>query len=107
MRSKLVLLSFLILSLTAFQPAMARKHPFPNGQGVTVTSVDATNNKVVLTLEDNKQTLTYNLPLGSVITLDGSPASLAQIRPGMKVVNYTEGDEQDLSELDVTSKGGK
>jgi hypothetical protein len=99
--------ALLFIGLAVVTPAFAKKHAFPNGQGLTVTSVDTVNSKISFKLQDNKQTLTYNLPLGTVITINREPATLNQIKPGMSVLSYTEGDGQDLSQIDVGGKKRK
>ncbi len=70
---------------------------------MVVTSVDNANNKIVLTIEHNQQSVTYLVPLGTMLTLDGEPAHLSQIDKGMHVVSYTEADAATLSQLDVTN----
>ena len=94
-----------MLSLVVVQPAFAKKHR--NVQGLVITSVDAIEKKIVMTIKSSGQSLAYQLPLGTTITIDEEPASIGQIHAGMKVISYTEADEHVLSQLDVESKTGK
>jgi hypothetical protein len=107
MNKKLKLLAVLVISLLVVQPAFAKKHKHAHVQGVVVTSVDAIEKKIVLTIKSSGQSLSYQCPLGSTITINEETASLAQIHAGMQVISYTEGDEHLLTQLDVESKTGK
>jgi len=107
MNNRLKLLAVLVLSFMVVQPAFAKKHKHANVQGVVVTSVDAIEKKIVITIKSSGQSLSYQLPLGTTITINEEPASLGQIHAGMKVISYTEGDEHLLTQLDVESKTGK
>jgi hypothetical protein len=110
----LVLLAFLVGSLV-LQPAIAATHkptttdPNANDNKVitTVSSVDAANNKVTLTVADNKQDSTYTMALGSTVTIEGSPATLNQLSAGMVVLSYTEADETSLQQIDVSKSKAK
>jgi len=107
MKNKWLLLILFFLGSIALQPALAKKHAFPNTQSMTVTLVDTVHNKITFKLQDNKQSLVYNVPVGTTITINSEPATLAQIKPGMPVLSYTEGDGQDLTQIDVGKKKGK
>jgi len=103
------LLGIFLISLIVAQPAIAKKHEIAKEdvRGIVVTSVDVANSKIVLTIEHNKQEITYAVPLGTAITINGEPASLDKIRAGMYVVSYTDADAGTLSQLDVTTNPDK
>lgn len=96
---------FLFLLVLA-QPVLAKGHKHQHLKGIVITSVDAIERKVVLTIEHNHQSLSYSAPLGTTITINEQPAELGQIKPGMHVTGYTESDEHVLSQLDVESRKG-
>ena len=103
MRNKWLLLTIFLIGSIALQPALAKKHHKKQEvRGVVVSSVDAANNKIALTVEHNMQVTDYLVPLGTAITIDGGAAKLSDVSKGMYVRSYTEGDAGDLSQLDVT-----
>jgi len=98
----------LALSLIVLPPAVAKhKTTKEDVRGIVVTSVDVANSKIVLTIEHNKQAITYQVPLGTELTIDGEPVTLDKIQAGMYVVSYTDADSGTLSQLDVTSHPDK
>ncbi len=103
MRNKL-LLSIVLIALALTQPANAKSHK--HVQGIVVTLVNAAENKIVLTIKKDKQSLSYSLPQGTTITINEMPATLDQIHAGMQVISYTETDEHVLSQIDVDAAKG-
>ena len=71
---------------------------------VYIARIDYPGQRVVLIVKNNHQELTYHLPLGVVITINGEPSRLGKLRKGMRVISYTEADAKDLSQLDVRPK---
>ena len=109
MISKWPLLVILLMSSLILQPAEAGKNKGKNGPDndqalTTITSVDVANNRVTLTIADNKQSIKYLIPLGTTVTIDGKTADLSEIKAGMRVLSYTEADSTSLTQLDVTNK---
>jgi hypothetical protein len=103
MRNKLLLLAVLLFSSLLFLPAQAKKHhKKEDARGTVVTSVDTAKSMIVLTTSHNQQATTYNVALGTTLTLDGAPITLDRIRKGMHVVSYTSADAGTLSQLDVS-----
>lgn len=106
MRNKFLHFVILLISLAILIPAQAKpkKDKKPAAQGTVITSVSASDQSIVLTVEGNKETLTYQAPLGTTITINGEPATLEKLHAGMKVITYTEADEHVLAQIDVSDK---
>ena len=95
-----------MLGLILLQPAIAKPKTVVVGKhGTYISSIDVATKTVVLTLREvkqgTKQALVYHVMDGTAITVDGVPASLANVRAGMHVTSYTEADEHLLSALNV------
>jgi Cu/Ag efflux protein CusF len=114
MRNKWLLLVVLLVGSLALQPALAGQKKAAPDDGsdadkavTTVDAVDSANGKITLEVSDNKQELTYGMALGSTVTIDGTPADLSKIKPGMTVLSYTEADETSLQQIDVSNTKAK
>ncbi|HUB66517.1 MAG TPA: hypothetical protein VL981_03425 [Candidatus Methylacidiphilales bacterium] len=105
MKARFIQLSICILCLVICLPAQAKKKG--GGKGATVSNVDVSQNKVILSIKDlpgkkaPAEEVIYTVSPGAKIMVDDSPATLSQVHTGQKVINYTEGDEKVLVELDV------
>jgi hypothetical protein len=105
MRIRLLQLSMVMFGLMFLLPAFG----LPKGalpKGISIGSVNIATNTVTLVLrrpgEGIRQVLTYKIELGGAsITVNGTPATLAQVHRGQRVLGYSEGDEHVLVSLDV------
>jgi hypothetical protein len=74
-------------------------------KGTSIGSVNVKENTVTLVLlrpeQGNKQVQVYKVDPGATITVNGSPATLAKLHKGQKVIGYTEGEPNVLVSLDV------
>jgi hypothetical protein len=104
MKSKWLLLILFSIGTIALQPALAKKHRNQNKvRGVQITEVNAADSKITITIAHNNQVITYMVPLGTELTIDGAAAKLTDLKPGMYVASYTEGDAGTLSQLDASN----
>jgi hypothetical protein len=76
-------------------------NPPDNGNAVMVASVDVAHQQVTLLLKANSQRVVYTIDGGTTITVQGTAASLSQVKSGQQVNSYIERDPTTLDSIDV------
>jgi len=82
-------------------PNDPNNNPPDNGNAVIVTSVDVAHQQVTLLLKANSQRVVYTIDGGTTITVQGTAASLSQLKSGQQVYSYIERDPTTLDSIDV------
>ncbi len=103
MRLKVVLLSLVLLAFL-FPIASEAKHKYAE-QGSYITAVNHKKKMVTITLrrhnQGTDQAVDYKMDAGCTITIDDNPVKFAKVHPGLKVIGYTESEENVLVSLDL------
>lgn len=101
-RPVIILLAALILLSSADVFAKKRKGKYDNDK---IISVDVAANKIVVTEGKDDAAVTYTVNKFTVVTLNGSPAKLADLKKGMKVDVSVGGSGNVASKIDAQGKG--
>lgn len=97
---------FLIVLGTCWASASKPKKPAPPPDlRKLIKSVNTQSSSVVIVYMESKLTHTYRIDAVTVLKVNGIPGKIADIKPGMEVMDYLERDNDDLDGLTLTGYG--
>ncbi len=101
MRGRPLQLILFLLGFMLLLPASGKPKNAPEGTSIASVNVAAGTVTLLLRNHGTFQKHVYKINIGTTLTINGQPTTLAQLHKGQKVVSLTEGDEDDLVSLDV------
>jgi hypothetical protein len=97
----LIVVALMFIASSSPATAAAKTPPPPNDHRILVQSVNVKHGTVTLQYMWNKSVHVYTLDASSTVTVKGKPATISDIKSGMRVLDSIDRDEHTLDSITV------